>query len=119
MHRFVCTLAKYYWQVEQEFYIPKLSQNWIIGHRLVKGSDMTKTLKDFDIRRDGVQEVSVFMYVMHTKKAQVPHEAARMRLQQHRQQQQRDLTNIRKINQQLQVYSIMCNTQYTIYFLCA
>ena len=34
--------------------------------------------------------VSVFMYVMHTKKAQVPNEAARVRQQhvQHRQQQQ-------------------------------
>lgn len=55
---------------------------------------MNKTLKDFDIRGSGVGGgVSVFMYVMHTKKAQVPNEAARVRQQhvQHRQQQQQDL----------------------------
>ena len=79
-------------QVEHHFYIPRLSQNWIIGTRLVKGTDMNKSLSDFDIRGSGVGGggVSVFMYVMHTKKAQVPNEAARVRQQhvQHRQQQQ-------------------------------
>ena len=83
-------------QVEHHFYIPRLSQNWIIGTRLVKGTDMNKSLRDFDIRGSGVGGggVSVFMYVMHTKKAQVPNEAARVRQQhvQHRQQQQQDLT---------------------------
>ena len=53
---------------------------------------MNKSLRDFDIRGSGVGGggVSVFMYVMHTKKAQVPNEAARVRQQhvQHRQQQQ-------------------------------
>ena len=83
-------------QVEHHFYIPRLSQNWIIGTRLVKGTDMNKSLRDFDIRGSGVGGggVSVFMYVMHTKKAQVPNEAAKVRQQhvQHRQQQQQDLT---------------------------
>ena len=57
---------------------------------------MNKSLRDFDIRGSGVGGggVSVFMYVMHTKKAQVPNEAAKVRQQhvQHRQQQQQDLT---------------------------
>ena len=55
---------------------------------------MNKTLKDFDIRGGSVEGVSVFMYVMHTKKAQVPNEAVRVRQQhvQNRQQQQQDLT---------------------------
>ena len=78
-------------QVEQEFYIPKLSQNWIIGPRLVRGTELNKPIKEFGIKGEGVQEVSVFMYVMHTKKAQVPNEAIRVRQQQHVQQQQQGL----------------------------
>ena len=69
-----------------------------------------KTLKDYGIKGDVVQEVSVFMYVMHTKKAQVPNEVVRLCEQQHRQQQQQDLTTVRKTNEQLQVYSNMCST---------
>ena len=92
-------------QVEQEFYIPKLSQNWIIGSRLVKGNDTNKSLKELGIKGDGVGEISVFMYVMHTKKAQVPNEATRMRQQQHRQQQQQELQNIQR---QGQVCVCMC-----------
>ena len=38
----------------------------------------------------------MFMYVMHTKKAQVPNEAARVRQQQHRQQQQQELQSIQR-----------------------
>ena len=81
-------------QVEHHFYIPRLSQNWIIGTRLVKGTDMNKTLKEFGIRGSGLGGgVNVFMYVMHTKKAQVPNEAAKVRQQfvQNRQQQQQEL----------------------------
>ena len=92
-------------QVEQEFYIPKLSQNWIIGSRLVKGNDTNKSLKELGIKGDGVGEISVFMYVMHTKKAQVPNEATRMRQQQHRQQQQQELQNIER---QAQVCVCVC-----------
>ena len=64
---------------------------------------MNKTLKDFGIRGDGVGEVGVFMYVMHTKKAQVPNEQTRVRQQQHRQQQQHDLQMIQR---QAQVHDV-------------
>ena len=45
---------------------------------------MSKALKDFGIRGpNGAEEgVSVFMYVMHTKKAQVPINTVRMHYQQ-------------------------------------
>ena len=98
-------------QVEHEFYIPKLSQNWIVGPRLVKGTELNKPLKELGIKGEGVQEVSVFMYVMHTKKAQVPNEATRVRQQQHRLQQQQDLQNIQ---QQTQVW--LCNLRVIVYW---
>ena len=87
-------------QVEHHFYIPKLSQNWIIGPRLVRGTELNKPIKEFGIKGEGIQEVSVFMYVMHTKKAQVPNEATKLRQQQHFRQQQQGLQNI---SQQAQV----------------
>lgn len=88
-------------QVEQEFYIPKLSQNWIIGARLVKGNELNKPIKEFGIKGEGVAEVSVFMYVMHTKKAQVPNESVKLRQQQHLRQQQQGLQNIQQQDQVL------------------
>ena len=76
---------------------------------------MNKTLKDFGVRGDGVGEVGVFMYVMHTKKAQVPHEAARVHQQQHRQQQQQGLE---QIQQQSQV-CVQQNLNRSSYYLTA
>ena len=87
----MCTCIYTYTQVEHHFYIPKLSQNWVIGPRLVRGTELNKPIKEFGIKGEGIQEVSVFMYVMHTKKAQVPNEAVRVRQQQHIQQQQQGL----------------------------
>ena len=71
----------------------------------MKGNDTNKSLKELGIKGDGVGEVNVFMYVMHTKKAQVPNEAARVRQQQHRQQQQQELQNIQR---QAQVCRSVC-----------
>ena len=50
---------------------------------------MNKALKDFGIRGpdDAEEGVSVFMYVMHIKKAQVPVNTVRMRYQQQQQLQ--------------------------------
>ena len=75
-------------QVEHTFYIPRQCQNWIIGPRLVKGTELNKPIKEFGVLGEGVTEVNVFMYVMHTKKAQGPNEAVRIRHQQFNQQQQ-------------------------------
>ena len=52
---------------------------------------------------EGVTEVNVFMYVMHTKKAQVPNEAIRMRHQQFNQQQQQGRLLLQQQQQQAQV----------------
>ena len=61
---------------------------------------MNKTLKDFGVRGGSVRGVCVFLYVMHTKKAQIPRsDTARMR----HQQLQQDLAKRRKINLRLQV----------------
>ena len=108
LYRIACVLLII--QVEQEFYIPKLSQNWIIGSRLVRGTEQNKPIKEFGIKGEGIQEVSVFMYVMHTKKAQVPNEVTRLRQQQHFRQQQQGLQNI---SQQAQVSkdSELCNQE--------
>ncbi len=57
-----------------KFFIPKASQNWIIGDMLVSPSDIHKTLKDYKVSGEFVSEVKVFMYVKHAKKAQVPKE---------------------------------------------
>lgn len=67
---------------------------------------MNKTLQDFGIS-EGDQDVNVFMYVIHTKKAQVPNEVARIR----QQQQQQDMVKCRKINQRLQVCVHDCRVQ--------
>ena len=85
---FLSLLILPFLQVEHKFYIPRQAQNWIIGPKLVKGTELNKPIKEFGIVGEGVTEVNVFMYVMHTKKAQVPNEATRMRHQQFNQQQQ-------------------------------
>ena len=66
---------------------------------------MNKTLRDFGI--SGNQDGSVFMYVMHTKKAQVSIGTA---VRKNYQQQQQDLArnSMRKINQQLRVCVHAC-----------
>ena len=77
-----------------KFFIPKASQNWIIGDTLViSKDDLQKTLKDFGISGDSVchSQVKVYMYVMHTKKANVSKEEFEMvrarQIQQRKEQQ--------------------------------
>ena len=61
-------------QVQVKFYIPKASQNWIIGDNLVTPNDLQKTLGELGVKGQFVNEVKVFMYVMHPRKANVPKE---------------------------------------------
>jgi hypothetical protein len=78
-----------------KFYIPKASQNWIIGENLVTSSDLQKSLKDLGVTGDLINEVKVFMYVMHPKKANVPKEefeGIRARQMQQKKQQQGQTT---------------------------
>lgn len=74
-----------------KFFIPKASQNWIIGKHLVTSNDLQKSLKDLGVSGEVISEVKVFMYVMHPKKANVPKEefeGIRARQMQQKKQQQ-------------------------------
>ena len=63
-------------QVEKRFYIPRSSQNWIIGKKLIKGDDeLHKALSQHGLKcPSDSTSVKVFLYVMHTKKANVAKE---------------------------------------------
>ena len=61
-------------QVENNFHIPRATQNWIIGPKLVKNTtDLQRTLKDYEITATA-GKAKVYLYVMHVKKANVPKE---------------------------------------------
>ena len=74
------------------FFIPKASQNWIIGDKLIMTKeDGSKKLEDFDIRAEEVDNIPIYIYVMHAKKANVPkeeHDAIRNKHQEQRKGQQ-------------------------------
>ena len=95
--------------MERRFYIPRASQNWIIGPRLVKNAeDLGKTLREFDITGIGVSGVDVCMYVMHAKKANVPKEefeALRNRQQQTQRMQQNAAVEEQRAMQNQVVFS--------------
>ena len=89
----IYTICVFTLKVQVKFFIPKASQNWIIGDKLiVSKEDSGKKLKDFQITSEILDTVTIYVYVMHTKKANVPkeeHEAIRNRqVEQKKQQQQ-------------------------------
>jgi hypothetical protein len=87
------TIAHIQQELELTHHIPKATQNWVIGNQLVKGDMLLKTLRDFGIDGSGTT-AKVFIYVMHTKKAQVPkeeYEAIRQCQQEERDRKKRGL----------------------------
>ena len=68
------TVSPLFFQVENNFHIPRATQNWIIGPKLVKNTtDLQRTLKDYEITATA-GKAKVYLYVMHIKKANVPKE---------------------------------------------
>ena len=49
----VLLLSLHLLQLELTHHIPKATQNWIIGDQLVKGEQLTKSLRDFKIDGEG------------------------------------------------------------------
>ncbi len=81
-----------FFQVEQKFHIPRSSQNWIIGSKLIK-SDDRQPLSSYGLKcvKGSDSQQIIYLYVMHTKKANVAKEdleaiQTRQRAQQNKQQ---------------------------------
>lgn len=80
--------------VEKQFYIPRSSQNWIIGPKLIKNDDK-QPLKEHGLAhtKSGDSQ-KVFLYVMHTKKANVAKEDLEGIQSRQRAQQKQQLSEV-------------------------
>lgn len=70
-HCIHCTCPLLIPQLELTHHIPKATQNWIIGDKLVKGDQLTRSLRDYGIDGNGTTgKVTLFLLCTLTSREQ-------------------------------------------------